>query len=128
MASCCWRLSGGDARDVHGSLGAIALWLAVTAGAAVLIFTSGRVFLEGGVGDGIAGGLVFAIGDICTKVTTEGGGRRLFVIPLIAGYLLGTSLLQIGYQRGAALTVAGLATLSRTRCRSRPEPWSSTPP
>jgi len=33
------------------------------------------------------------------------------VIPLICGYLLGTSLLQIGYQSGAALTVAGLATL-----------------
>ena len=104
-------LSGGDARDAQGSLGAIALWLAVTAGAAVLIFTSGRVFLERGVGDGIAGGLFFAIGDICTKITTEGGGRILFVIPLIAGYLLGTSLLQIGYQSGAALTVAGLATL-----------------
>ena len=35
----------------------------------------------------------------------------MFVIPLIAGYLLGTSLLQIGYQSGSALTVAGLATL-----------------
>ena len=104
-------LSGGDARDAQGSLGVIVLWLAVTAGAAVLILTSGRVFLERGVGDGIAGGLFFAIGDICTKVTTEGGGRLLFVIPLIAGYLLGTSLLQIGYQSGAALTVAGLATL-----------------
>ena len=30
---------------------------------------------------------------------------------LIAGYTLGTSLLQIGYQRGSALTVAGVATL-----------------
>jgi hypothetical protein len=30
---------------------------------------------------------------------------------LIVGYLLGTSLLQIGYQSGAALTVAGIATL-----------------
>jgi hypothetical protein len=63
------------------------------------------------VADGIASGLFFAAGDICTKVTTEGGGRLLFVIPLIVGYLLGTSLLQIGYQSGAALTVAGLATL-----------------
>jgi hypothetical protein len=26
-------------------------------------------------------------------------------------YLLGTSLLQVGYQRGAALTIAGIATL-----------------
>lgn len=104
-------LSGGDARDTPGELGPIILWLALTVGAAVAIFTSGRTFLQRGVGDGIAGGLFFAAGDICTKVATEGGGRMLFVIPLIAGYLLGTSLLQVGYQSGAALTVAGLATL-----------------
>jgi hypothetical protein len=30
---------------------------------------------------------------------------------LIAAYVLGSSLIQIGYQRGAALAVAGLATL-----------------
>jgi hypothetical protein len=104
-------LIGGDARDTNGALGPILLWLAATAGAAALVFTSSRTFLRRGVGEGIAGGLCFAIGDICTKVTTEGGGRLLFVVPVIAGYLLGTSLLQIGYQSGAALTVAGLATL-----------------
>jgi hypothetical protein len=104
-------LSGGDARDTPGELGPIVLWLAITVGVAVLIFTSGKTFLQRGVGDGIAGGLLFAVGDICTKVATEGAGRLLFAIPLIAGYLLGTSLLQIGYQSGAALTVAGLATL-----------------
>jgi hypothetical protein len=104
-------LSGGDARDAPGELGPIVLWLAATAGVAVLVFTSGRKFLGRGVADGIAGGLFFAAGDICTKVTTEGGGRLMFVVPLILGYLLGTSLLQIGYQSGAALTVAGLATL-----------------
>ena len=32
-------------------------------------------------------------------------------LTLSLGYTLGTSLLQLGYQRGAALTVAGLATL-----------------
>jgi hypothetical protein len=104
-------LGGGDARDAPGELGPIVLWLAVTAGVGIVAFTSGRAFLQRGVGDGIAGGLFFAAGDICTKVTTEGGGRLLFAIPLIAGYLLGTSLLQVGYQSGAALTVAGLATL-----------------
>jgi hypothetical protein len=104
-------LGGGDARDAPGELGPIVLWLGLTAGAAVLILTSGRAILQRGVGAGIAGGLFFAVGDICTKVATEGGGRLVFVVPLIAGYLLGTSLLQIGYQSGAALTVAGLATL-----------------
>lgn len=111
LALLAVSLSGGDARDTPGELGPILLWLAVTAGAAVLVFTSSRSFLKHGVGAGIAGGLFFAFGDISTKVATEGGGRLLFVIPLVAGYLLGTSLVQIGYQRGAALTVAGLATL-----------------
>ena len=35
----------------------------------------------------------------------------VFLVTLIIGYTLGTSLLQLGYQRGSALTVAGLATL-----------------
>ena len=104
-------LSGGNARDAHGALGPILLWLGVTSGVAVLVYTFGRAFLQRGVADGIAGGLFFAVGDISTKITTHGGARLLFVIPLIAGYLLGTSLLQIGYQCSAALTVAGLATL-----------------
>ena len=30
---------------------------------------------------------------------------------MIAGYSLGTAFLQLGYQKGGALTVAGLATL-----------------
>ena len=54
---------------------------------------------------------MFAIGDISTKVATQGGARIAFAVTLIAGYTLGTSLLQIGYQRGAALSVAGVATL-----------------
>lgn len=111
LALLAVSLSGGDVRDTPGELGPIVLWLAVTAGVALLVLTSGRAFLQRGVGDGIAGGLLFAVGDICTKVATGGGARVLFVIPLIACYLLGTSLLQIGYQSGAALTVAGLATL-----------------
>jgi hypothetical protein len=104
-------LTDGQAADASGSLAAISLWLGATVGAATVILTSGRTFLQRGVGDGIAGGLFFAAGDICTKVATEGGGRFVFVIPLLGCYLIGTSLLQIGYQGGAALTVAGLATL-----------------
>ena len=64
-----------------------------------------------GVSYGIAGGLLFAVGDISTKLATQGGARVAFVLPLVGGYLLGTALLQLGYQRGAALTIAGIATL-----------------
>jgi hypothetical protein len=60
---------------------------------------------------GIAGGLMFSVGDISTKLTTQGGVRIGFAVSLASGYLLGTALLQLGYQRGGALTVAGLATL-----------------
>src|SRR6202034_2819423 len=63
------------------------------------------------VAAGVAGGLLFSIGDISTKLATQGGARFAFVVTLILGYGLGTSLLQLGYQRGGALTVAGLATL-----------------
>ncbi len=64
-----------------------------------------------GIAEGIAGGLFFSAGDLSTKLATQGGTRIAFVVTLIIGYTLGTSLLQIGYQRGTALTVAGLATL-----------------
>jgi len=40
-----------------------------------------------------------------------GGIRVLFVLSLVVGYTAGTFLLQLGYQTGGALTVAGLATL-----------------
>src|SRR4029077_12926282 len=53
----------------------------------------------------------FSIGDVSTKVATQAGARAGFAVTLIAGYLLGTALLQAGYQAGGALTVAGLATL-----------------
>ena len=45
------------------------------------------------------------------ELATQGGVRFAFVITLVIGYTMGTSLLPLGYQRGGALTVAGLATL-----------------
>jgi len=104
-------LGGGTASSAPAALGEVALWLGATVVAAVLALASRRSVLKGGVAYGIAGGLLFAAGDIATKLATAGGARFLFVLPVIAGYLLGTGLLQIGYQRGGALTVAGIATL-----------------
>jgi hypothetical protein len=104
-------LAGGSTEGGEGALVPIILWLGATAGAAVLVVAFGRVVLGVAVAEGVAGGLFFALGDVSTKVATEGGARVVFVIPLIIGYALGTWLLQLGYQRGGALTVAGLATL-----------------
>lgn len=98
--------NGGRGRSVT-----VLLWLAGTGGLALLTLIVGRRRGRLAVAQGMAGGLLFSVGDISTKVATQGGARFLFVLTLIAGYTLGTSLLQLGYQRGAALTVAGLATL-----------------
>ena len=103
-------LEGGD-QGAHGSIVEIGLWLGGTCAAAVLVLTAGRGFLGTAAANGIAGGLLFSCGDISTKLVTQGGVRALFALAAIAGYLLGTSLLQIGYQQGAALTTAGIATL-----------------
>ncbi|HWF73203.1 MAG TPA: hypothetical protein VG186_07655 [Solirubrobacteraceae bacterium] len=94
-----------------GSTPAILAWLGATAALALLALWLGRRAGQGAVAEGIAGGLLFSIGDLSTKLATQGGARLAFVITLILGYTLGTSLLQLGYQRGGALTVAGLATL-----------------
>ena len=102
------KASGGGG---HGSIGPILAWLAGTAVLALIALGIGRLTGSLGVAEGIAGGLLFSIGDISTKLVTGGGARFAFVITLVIGYTIGTSLLQLGYQRSGALTVAGLATL-----------------
>lgn len=104
-------LAGGSGEGSGGTTGAILLWFGATAAAAVLALVLGRRFGRLAVAEGLAGGLLFSTGDISVKVATQGGFRYLFAIGVVAGYTLGTALLQLGYQRGGALTVAGLATL-----------------
>ncbi len=104
-------LAGSTGGGGHGSTAGILAWLGGTAVLAVLVLLIGRHTGALAVAEGIAGGLLFSIGDFSTKLATQGGTRLAFVVTLIIGYTLGTSLLQLGYQRGAALTVAGLATL-----------------
>lgn len=104
-------LAGGTDAGERGSGAAIVLWLAATAGAAIVALLLGRTFGALAVAEGIAGGLFFSIGDISVKVATEGGTRIVFGLGVIVGYTLGTAFLQLGYQKGGALTVAGLATL-----------------
>jgi hypothetical protein len=90
---------------------AIVLWLGASAAVALLILQLGRAVLGVAAAAGVAGGLFFSIGDISTKVATQGGVRIAFLVTLVVGYTLGTLLLQRGYQAGDALTVAGLASL-----------------
>jgi hypothetical protein len=103
------KSSGGGGR---GTMAGILAWLggAAVLAAAVLYVGRGRGGM--GVAQGLAGGLLFSIGDFSTKLVTQGGAHFAFLITLVIGYVLGTSLLQLGYQRSSALTVAGLATLA----------------
>ena len=104
-------LVGGSSSGGHGSTDAILVWLGASGAGALLILLLGRALIGAAVAAGIAGGIFFSIGDISTKLVTQGGVRTGFLITVIIGYLLGTVLLQLGYQAGGALTVAGLATL-----------------
>jgi drug/metabolite transporter (DMT)-like permease len=103
-------LIGGDYSDSPAPLVGGGLWLGVTLALATFIFLTRR-WLGSAVGCGVSGGLFFACGDIAMKVATQGGVRFAFACVAIPSYVLGTSVLQIGYQAGGALTVAGIATL-----------------
>ena len=110
LAALGVSLAGGSGGGGTGSTLDIFVWLGATAFAALVVLALGRRGNRA-VASGLAGGLFFSIGDISTKVATEGGVRVGFLVTLVLGYVLGTSLLQIGYQAGDAVTVAGLATL-----------------
>src|SRR5262245_27592712 len=104
-------LAGGSGEGSGGSTAGILLWLGATAAAAVVALGLGWRFGALAVAEGLAGGLFFSIGDVSVKVATQGGVRYALALGVIVGYSLGTAFLQLGYQKGAALTVAGLATL-----------------
>jgi hypothetical protein len=103
-------LIGGDYSDSPAPLVAGGLWLGITLALATFIFLARR-WLGAAVACGVSGGLFFACGDIAMKVATQGGVRLAFACAAAPSYVLGTSVLQIGYQAGGALTVAGIATL-----------------
>ncbi len=104
-------LAGSEHRAAPGATVALLAWLGATGALAALVLAVGRVRLGTALAHGIAGGLLFSAGDLATKIATQGGVRLAFAAPALAGYVLGTSLVQIGYQSGSALTIAGIATL-----------------
>src|SRR5262249_43011024 len=104
-------LAGGSELGGAGSWPLTALWLGASAGAAALAVTSGASVLRGGAAFGLAAGILFAAGDVSTKVAVSGGGRLVVVPAMLGFYAAGTIVLQMGFQRGGALTTAGIATL-----------------
>jgi drug/metabolite transporter (DMT)-like permease len=89
----------------------VIIWLAACAGGAVLlIVTPSGIARAAAIG--LAAGLLFADGDISAKLIGYGGLWLVALAALIVAYGIGTSLLQWAYQRGDALTAAGMATLA----------------
>jgi len=90
----------------------IGVWLAASAaGAAACVMLLARAIGRGPAW-GIASGILFAAGDVATKMAVSGGlENAAFLVCLIVFYGVGTAVLQAAFQRGSALTTAGLSTL-----------------
>ena len=96
----------------HAPAGAAAaLWLGACFGAAAGV-SFVRIRGKGAATLGLAAGLLFAGGDISARLVVFAGPWLLAVVPLIAAYALGSIELQSAFQRGDALTAAGIATLA----------------
>ena len=90
----------------------VAVWLGASAAGAFLCIR----LLARPIGQapawGIASGILFAAGDVATKMAVSGGLENVaFLVCLIVFYGAGTAVLQAAFQRGGALTTAGLSTL-----------------
>jgi hypothetical protein len=103
-------LIGGDYSASPAPLIGAGLWLGATFALATLVGLARR-WPSRPIACAVSGGLFFAGGDIAIKVATQGDVRLAFACVAIPAYLFGTAVLQIGYQAGSALTVAGIATL-----------------
>jgi drug/metabolite transporter (DMT)-like permease len=104
-------LSGATGQGDEGVWAGILGWLFASAGLAVLAVRYGARLLGSAAAHGLAAGVLFAAGDVVTKAVVTGGARLLFIPAMILAYSFGTIVLQLGFQKGAALTTAGMTTL-----------------
>jgi drug/metabolite transporter (DMT)-like permease len=89
----------------------IVIWIAASAALAYVAVRYAARFLGPAAAHGMAAGILLAAGDVVTKAVVSGGARVLFIPAMIVAYSFGTIVLQLGFQKGAALTTAGVATL-----------------
>ena len=104
-------LVGATPSDEHPPVIGIIIWMSACAGGAVLLMGV-RTRIARAAALGLAAGLLLADGDISAKLVGYGGMWLVAVASLIVAYAVGTSVLQWAYQRGDALTAAGMATLA----------------
>jgi hypothetical protein len=104
-------LSARSAAD-KPSYALVAVWLGASAVAAVLCVTLLDKVIAKGVAWAIASGILFASGDISTKLAVSGEAKdAAFFVALIIFYVSGQALLQAAFQQTSALAAAGLSTL-----------------
>lgn len=88
----------------------VVLWIGGSAAAAVVAMSVARGVPAARFG--LAAGLFFAGGDMSAKVVGYGGAWISILVALLVCYGLGTTTLQLAFQRGDALTAAGIAELT----------------
>lgn len=111
LALLAVSLAGGSEEGGAGDWLGIALWLGASIGASILLIGMGVGRFDSGAVFGAAAGILFAAGDVATKAMVGGGNHLTLVPAMLAFYGAGTTVLQMGFQRGRALTTAGIATL-----------------
>jgi hypothetical protein len=99
-------LAGAVTGTHHANLTGAAIWMLASAALAAVVAGPAT-----GAGLGTAAGVLYAAGDVGTKAAVSGGFHFWFVPALLACHGLAFVALQLGFQRGSALTTAGLATL-----------------
>jgi drug/metabolite transporter (DMT)-like permease len=106
-----FSLAGTAEADQRPAVIGVIIWLAACGGGAVLLIAVPTRFGRA-ASLGLAAGLLFADGDISAKLVGYGGMWLAAIGTLIVAYAVGTSVLQWAYQRGDALTAAGMATMA----------------
>jgi hypothetical protein len=91
----------------RGSPAAVAAWLA----ASVAVAAGAVLLIRGGAGLGTAAGVLYAAGDVATKIAVLGGTMLAFAPAVLAAHGLGFVALQLAFQRGRRLATAGVAVL-----------------
>ena len=104
-------LVGAAESDQRPAAIGVIIWLAACGGGAALLIAIPTRFGRA-ASLGLAAGLLFADGDISAKLVGYGGLWLAAIGTLIVAYAVGTSVLQWAYQRGDALTAAGMATMA----------------
>jgi S-formylglutathione hydrolase FrmB len=106
LALLAVSLAGTVTGSRHANLRDAAVWMAVSAVIAAVAASPTTA-----AGLGTAAGILYAAGDVGTKAAVSGGFHFWFVPALLACHGLAFVALQLAFQRGSALTSAGLATL-----------------